>query len=303
MKAFPFSSLISFVLCPLLAVMPVWAQTGGTTDATSTAGLPGTLQIRVVDIESLRIANPAEKRQSFTVEVTDASAPVENAAVVCRLPDSGATGTFADGTHAAVAYTDDKGRAVIEGIQWSTVGGSVAMRLTATKGTAHAGTLVEISLAATTQAQQQDVVLPVPASADTTSFAVPGIATTQAVAAAQTEAVQATPAQPLSSQPAVSVSKPGQQRAQLAKSSPSVAPPSNGLTSTGADPADPTVSVSRTSAADAPHSSHLKWIILAAVVVAAGAGAAFAMKGRSSSSSSNSSAVSIGSPTVSVGQP
>ncbi len=75
-------------------------------------------------------------------------------------------------------------------------------------------------------------------------------------------------------------------------------------TKTGATPADPTVSVTRTSAADAPHNSHAKWYVLLAVIAAAGAGGAFAMKGKSNTAPAPaSSSISIGAPTISVGHP
>lgn len=289
MKAFPFSSIISVVLSPALVMAPLWAQTPS--NPVHTSAEPDTLQIRILNADGQQpVVHPGTK-QSLRVEVTDsAGAAVSNAAVTCRLPDSGPSGTFADGSHAAVAYTDSQGRATIDGIQWGDVLGSIAIRLTATKGTIHTGILVERNLAAA----------PVSSQSDQTVVTVPYPAPTQ----------PSTPPTVIS-EPAVSVTKPadkssqqpGQLAVQTAAINPSaINPAPNKLTP---ETVDPTVSVTRTSAADAPHSSHAKWYILLAIIAAGGAGAAFAMKGKgsSSSTSNNSSSLSIGNPTVSVGQP
>lgn len=293
MNAFPFSSLISIVLSPLLVMAPLWAQTP-TLPAPNVSVQPDVLQLRILNADSLRADGHPNEKQSVAVEVTDSSgAAVANAAVTCRLPDSGATGTFGDGTHAAIAYTDAQGRTTIEGVQWSNVAGPVMLRVTAAKGTAHTGTLIEKTLVTATSdsAGRTPVV---------TTAAVSAQPESTVVVVPMPVSSQANPEQPVVSQPTVSVTKPLRQPGQLA-GQPAVNSKLNGAATNAADP---TVSVTHTAAADAPHSSHLKWIILAAVVAAAGAGAAFAMKGKSSSSSSSTpSSVSIGAPTVSVGNP
>ncbi len=286
MKAVPFSSIISVVLTPLLVMTPLWAQSQDVTALRGSSAQPDALEIRVFNPDALKAAG-ANTKQTVTVMVTDSSgAAVSNAAVTCRLPDSGATGQFGDGSHATVTYTDPTGRANLEPIQWGGVPGSVPLRLTATKGTAHTGILLE------------------------TSLTVPGQPSTPAAAVVAppvtiTPPVQLQPqtiaAAPVVSEPSVSVTKPKAQPGTLAKQNSPVTPASNGLTSASADS---TVSVTHTSASDAPHTgSHTKWIVLAVVIAAAGAGGAFAMKGKggSSSSSSSSSALSIGTPIVSVG--
>ncbi|MBV8897126.1 MAG: hypothetical protein JO051_11490, partial [Acidobacteriaceae bacterium] len=118
---------------------------------------------------------------------------------------------------------------------------------------------------------------------------------------AQTPAMQQ--GQPVIAEPEVTATKPSRQPGQTVKSA--VDPGPTRLTPPAMPAAtDPTVSVSRTSAADAPHGSHGKWYVLAAVAVAAGAGAAFAMKGKSGSAATpNSASLTIGNPSISVGHP
>jgi hypothetical protein len=296
MKASPFSSIISVVLSPVLIMAPLWAQTPA---PVSTGAEPDALQVRLLNADEVPATLRPGAKQSLTMQVTDSSgAAVSNAAVTCRLPDNGATGTFADGSHAAVAYTDSQGRATIEALQWGEIPGSVAIRLTATKGTTHTGILVETNLARPS-GKAQAVNAPAEARAtpqhDETVVGVP-------------YAAQAAPTapQPAIAEPAVSVmkpaDKPSRQPGQLAGQGPAANPGPNKLTP---EAADPTVSVTHTSAAEAPHSSHAKWFVVAGIVAAAGAGAAFAMKGKGSSSSSNNSnsSLSIGSPSISVGKP
>jgi hypothetical protein len=88
--------------------------------------------------------------KGFVVEVTDATgATVPEAAVAFRLAESGPTGTFADGSHAAVAYTDAAGRARMPGILWGNSAGAAELRITAAKGSAHAGLLLQQALTST----------------------------------------------------------------------------------------------------------------------------------------------------------
>lgn len=273
MTAFPFPSIISAVLCSALVVAPVWSQTPLPVHENIGAE-PDSLQIHILNKEKMQADIRPGAKQNLTVQVTDSTgAAVPNVAVTCRLPDNGPTGVFGDGTHAAVAYSDAQGRATLQSIQWGEVSGPVAIRLTATKGTAHNGILVQTNLTA----------------------AGPGQSAVQVTAPAPIVS------QPAPSQPAVSVTKPAPQPGQLATQSAAITPGPNKLTP---EPTDQAVTVSRTSAADAPHSSHAKWYILAGVAVAAGAGAAFAMKGKGTgSTSSNNTSLSIGNPSISVGHP
>ena len=124
-----FSSLLSTVLIPLIAVPPIRAQL-----PPAPAGAEATLQVRVLESSTSR----------FLVEVTDgAAAPAAGVAVAFRLPDSDPIGTFADGSHAAVVYTDTNGRALVDGIHWNRTSGAATVRITAAKGGAHAGLILE----------------------------------------------------------------------------------------------------------------------------------------------------------------
>jgi hypothetical protein len=127
------SSFLSLVLIPLIAVLPIRAQLP---PAPSTAET--TLQLRMVESSA----------NKFAVEVTDGAAmPAAGTAVAFRLPDTDPSGTFADGSHAAVVYTDINGRAQITGIQWNRASGVASVRITAAKGAAHAGLIVEQPIA------------------------------------------------------------------------------------------------------------------------------------------------------------
>jgi hypothetical protein len=212
------------------------------------------------------------------MEVTDSrGAAVADAAIVLRLPDTDPTGSFADASHAAIAYTDQAGRATLAGIQWASTPGIVAIRATASKGTAHAGILIQETL--------------IPAT-----LGVP----THPVQAAPPDALPPNVSSlPLPSPPHVGVEPvsktiaPGQPPAaapSLAQSRPPVT-------------AEPSVSVTSGAQGERKHSSKTKWIILAAIAAAAG-GAGVAMSGKkSSSSSSTAPGISIGPPSVSVGHP
>ena len=269
-ESVPMKSIFQFVsvlLMPLLVMQPLSAQTPAATPA--------------VDLQLHLLAKEGGAK-GFTVQVTDlAGAGVPDAAVVLRLPDEGLSGKFADGGRAAIAYTDAAGRAEIGNVQWDAGTGRITMKLTATKGTAHAGMLVEQTVAA---------VQTTPPAAQA-----PAIASSPAPVSSPTPPTVPAPVPPASAvpapgQPMVSVRQPG-----------AVARPS---TQTALEP---TVSVTNGPGSHEVHSggSHKKWIILA-VVVAAGAGAGMAMAGKgksNSSSSSSSSSLSIGTPSVSVGHP
>jgi hypothetical protein len=103
------SSFLSLVLIPLIAVLPIRAQL-----PPAPAGTETTLQLRIVESSA----------NKFMVEVTDGAAvPAAGVAVAFRLPDTDPAGTFADGSQATV-------------------------RITAAKGAAHAGLIVEQPIAA-----------------------------------------------------------------------------------------------------------------------------------------------------------
>jgi hypothetical protein len=256
------SSLLSLVLVALLAAWPVLAETS-----------PETLQLHADATDGSAVAPGAHSLKGFSIQVTDESGVgVSDVAVVLRLPDSGPTGVFGDGSHAAVGYTDAAGRTQISGIQWSVEAGSVPITITATKGAAHAGILLEELLS-------EQIRAAVPASVPEAHQ------TSVAEVTAPTPAPMPTPVPP----------QPGP-----------VATPAHLLPPTGS-PASPSVSIvnapTHEKFSSEGGSSHKKWYIIAAIAVAAGVGAGVALMGKSSPSSASTSAVSIGAPSVSVGHP
>ncbi len=129
---------VSALLAPILVATQLPAQTSAVSEAPSAQDL----QLRVTEA-----ASSARAPKGLVLSVTAANgSPVADAAVVVRLPDTEPTGTFRDGTHAMVLYTDQSGHVNVTGIQWSPGTGVVAIRATATKGTSHAGILIQEEL-------------------------------------------------------------------------------------------------------------------------------------------------------------
>jgi hypothetical protein len=269
------SRVFSILLTPILTFGPLPAQTSPTSSAPlSDTASPQALRLRLVEGESTVSAGP-RRVQQFVIEVTDSNgAAIPDAAVTIRLPDEDPTGRFADGTHATVAYTDKTGRAKINGIRWNANPGTVAIRVTATKGTAHAGILIQETVAPVSMAKLADPELQTASSAllPATSLPLAPPFDTQQLA----EAV--TPGQPAAATPAQDTRPPLRNP-------------------------EPAVSVTSASPGESKRSSKTKWIILAAVAAAAG-GAGVAMMGKKSSvSNPTAPGISIGPPTVSVGHP
>ena len=183
MPFFVSSSAISFTLIPLLVAMPVWAQS----DLPAASAQPaGSLFVKVIDSDGAQVPANSRSAKGFSVLVTDAAGgPIADAAIALRLPDSGATGVFADGAHSAVAYSDSSGHARFDGIQWGPAAGVMAIRLTATKANEHAGLLLEQTLlngaaaapsspALAVAAPRLDIAPAVPAPRPTLASAEPG---------------------------------------------------------------------------------------------------------------------------------
>jgi hypothetical protein len=250
------SSFLSLVLIPLIAVLPIRAQL-----PPAPAAAEATLQLRVLE------SSP----NKFRVEVTDGAAvPAAGAAVAFRLPDTDPAGTFADGSHAAVVYTDINGRAQVAGIQWNRASGVATVRITAAKGTAHAGLIVEQPIAANIVAVPVAKAVPQP-----------GVI------------------QPSVTQPGL----PQAPEAKIVKAEPIAIARSGASTPVAPAPAPPpSVSITNASPGEQPHSSK-KWLVIAILAGAAGAGAAFAMKGKGSSGTPAAPSLSIGNPSISIGHP
>jgi hypothetical protein len=123
---------------------------------TAPAPSPLILQIRVVEGDGA--AYPAGSRavRGLTVEVTDeAGQPVPNAAVSFRLPESGPSGVFANGTRTEIASSSANGRATVWGMKWNRLPGSFAIRVTVAKGETRAGAIVPQSLLEPSSIQPQ----------------------------------------------------------------------------------------------------------------------------------------------------
>ena len=278
---------ISLFLTSLLIGGPSWAQ----------APASDNLQLRVTGSDGAEIVPGSRSSKGFLVEVTDGNgARVSDAAVVFRLPDSSATGTFADGSHAAVAYTDATGIAHISDIQWSSTPGPVALRITATRGTAHAGILVEENLRDGSIAGLS----PLPKALPTASPEIPREARQEAMvkpgaaAPIASDAAPATPAMIAPAAPRVQISndiEPTQRNLR-----PSIAPVIHESGSA------PSVSISNNPGNYKEHGSKKKWIIIAGIAAAAGAGAFLATRSQSSSSSATTSGPTIGAPSISIGR-
>jgi hypothetical protein len=113
---------VSLVLLILLNMFhtPAWAQA------------PTGLSINIVEGEGA-INNIRQRvNREPIVQVEDQNhKPVAGAVVVFFLPDSGASGTFADGSHMLMAVTDNQGRAAARGIRPNNQSGPMQIRVTA----------------------------------------------------------------------------------------------------------------------------------------------------------------------------
>jgi hypothetical protein len=108
---------------------------------------PDILLIRVVEGEGAVYPIGSRATRGVTVQVTDETGkPVDNVAVVFRLPEDGPTGTFSSGMQTEVATTAADGRANVWGMQWNRVTGPLEVRITAAKGQARAGTVCGLYL-------------------------------------------------------------------------------------------------------------------------------------------------------------
>ena len=105
------------------------------------------LQIRVVEGEAASYPAGSRSIRGLTIEVTDdAGQPVQNAAVSFRLPESGPTGVFSNGTRTEIASSGENGRVTAWGMKWNRIPGALAIRVTAAKGETRAGALVPQTL-------------------------------------------------------------------------------------------------------------------------------------------------------------
>lgn len=286
-------------LSSVLAVAPLPGQTAGTLAATP-ALIPapaasGLAQVRVIENDGAQASIGSRSIKGMTVSVTDAAGePVSDAAVSVRLPESGSTGTFADGTHSAIAYTDASGRALINGIQWSATAGPVSIRVTATKGTSHAGVLLEKTLT-------QPLAAPAPVSPADTLDHPNTMDPLQEMPPAPPYAppVAQLPVSPLPVTP-IAVTKTG--ATGLAEPGTPAHPQLPSASTAQAQP--PSVSITTTGATGYhPHHSNKKWVIAALVAAGAAGGAMAMMHGKGAAPAAAVAPLSIGTPSISIGHP
>jgi hypothetical protein len=271
---------LAVVLAALTAVNQVSAQAKAS-DRQSTADPQPVLRVSVVDDPGPILPNSTSLK-GYAIQVTDSSGtPIADAAVALRLPEEGATGHFGEGLRAWVAYTDAAGLARFPVIQWEGSVGLAELRLTAAKGTAHAGLLIPQQVGTE---KPPGIVAPAIVMAKVPKAALPP-APEMAV-----ETPQPSPALADTLPPPTSKS---------GASGPALKPDSAATAQTHASAPEPTVSISN-SGSGTGHSSRKKWLIIAAVGAVAGVGAALAFKGRVSSATPSSNGVSIGTPTISV---
>ena len=248
------------------------------------------LHIRVVEgADSARAAT-----QPIMVAVTDGRGlPVANATVLFRLPSDAPTGLFSDGSRVAVIYTDMQGQAAVKNIKWAASSGTAVIRVTATKGSAHAGLLIEQALsrsknAAATAPQSEPSANGSPASNALPEPKTSSIARQQALG------------QPAPGQPAQPSAK------RIGQPTPIAAQDVIAPSPTVSEQPTVQITTNRPTQVTGATGKSKKWLWIA-IGGAAAAGMAFAFAGKGSGSGSSQTAgspsFSIGTPSVSIGHP
>lgn len=101
------------------------------------------IQLQVIEGEGAIHTARTKASRPITVQVTDETGkPVGGAGVTFRLPEENASGFFDTGLRSDVQITGHDGRASVWSILWGNVAGPVKIRVTASKDTARAGTIV-----------------------------------------------------------------------------------------------------------------------------------------------------------------
>jgi hypothetical protein len=254
---------LSAVLSALLAAGPLVKAQDANRSGDHTVS---ELHLRAASTNVSRIEAGKISQSGLSVQVSDGNgAPVSGATVLFRLPSDGANGVFSDGSRVAVVYSGNDGVATVRNIQWGTNQGTADVRVTATVGNVHAGTLIEETLvskhAASIETRRGEVAVAPPA--------VPS----PAMITARTPG-SAPAARTLSPDAALSTQ---------------TAPPS--------------VLITNKPSSGANIGGHTKRWIVIALVGAAAAGGAFAVMGRGKSGSASTSTTTIGTPTISIGHP
>jgi len=226
------------------------------------------LQIKVLEGEGAVHPAGARIAHPLTVEVTDETGrPVAGAAVSFQLPPEGPSGLFSNGLRTDLILTDAAGRASIHSVQLNRTGGQFRIRITAVKEQARAGAVSTQFIGENRSGA--------PANTAKAGPAAPPRTPAQATPPSAPQTVPQ--AMPKSGE--ITETTPAQGTAKSGEITPTTAKMGSG--------------------------SHKKWIVLAAIV-AAGAGAALLGVSRANSGSKStvsSSVVSIGTPTVTIGNP
>jgi predicted aconitase with swiveling domain len=262
---FVFRPLCLLLSAILVAGLPVQAQSG------NPAG-PDDIQelhLRVIEGQQRSVEPGKSSKTPLILAVTDGrNAPVPSATVLVRLPADGATGAFSDGSRVSVLYTDMTGQVAVTNIRWGSTEGTAVVRITASKGSAHAGILFEQTI---------------------------GTVSTRAAASIT------------AASPAIQPGQPKAEPSQDATiSTPAASAATASATASASAPADVVINNHpdrQLTGATGAHSKKWLWIGLG---VAAAAGAAVAVVGKGGSSgspSTSSSATTVGTPTVSIGHP
>ncbi len=145
------AALIVVLRCSLVLVAASTMRLGAAPDDATV------LQIRVIEGEGLAYTLGSRATRGVTVQVSDEiGKPVEAAMVSFRLPEDGPGGVFSNGSKTEIATTGSDGRVSVWGMQWNRIAGSFEIRITATKGSARAGTLCSLSLSASSAQGTRD---------------------------------------------------------------------------------------------------------------------------------------------------
>jgi hypothetical protein len=250
---------------------------------------PDQIELRIVSGSGAEFQPGSQQKQRLVMQVVNQDErPLAGVAVTFQLPDDGPSGLFGNGQRSIVAFTNDEGEASITGVKWNNTSGLVSIRVTAVKGMAHAGTLLPVRLSAGSGKPT------VPAADGALQSDSPKRGSVSAAApAGQPQVAQPAAQSPHSaSAPSVDI-QPGTLPAQSASAAPRQASERPAVTISGAPQG---------------HSglSGKKWLLIAAVAAGVAVGVTMVLlkkSGSSSSPSPGSNPLSIGTPTVSVGQP
>jgi len=298
---------LSLLLCPMLALNPIWAQINPAGSTGSNESSPdSSLHVHVVD-DPGPAPTQSISTKGYVMQVTNSSgAPVTGAAVALRLPDDGPTGRFGNGLRAWVAYSDAAGIARFPVIVWGGSAGRLDIKVTAAKGSYHSGLIIPLQIGAdrpSVSVVSVPMETPVPAPVPAAAVALvakpmppqrPQIALeTPPEALADTIPLNKTPLPTPLLDLSMNVSKSG-----------TSAPPKKHTLIPNPSDAEPAVTITNSpSGAGGSHEGHSKkWLVLVAVGAGAGVGAMMALKGHGSSGSTGSSTgVSVGTPTITIG--